>query len=741
MNYEKELNKNQYKAVTSSDQFLRIIAGAGSGKTRVLTYRIAYLIEKVNVYPSRILAITFTNKVAKEMKSRTINLLPDFNLQGLTILTYHSWCARFLRYEIPALGFPTNFFIMDDADSLALVKTIGETFGYKRTDDNNAIAMDYIKKKKCAGKLPSDCEKEKLGHELEFRYFKEYERRKNELYQLDFDDLLIYAIKILEDVPEVRNKWINHYDHILVDEFQDTNDLQFKLLSLLTDSHSSVYVVGDPDQTIYTWRGANQDIIMNFGHIFKPLTTITLDENYRSTPNILNVSNALIANNPGRYEKNLFTENPKGEEVVLKSFLKVGDEATFIANKIDELKIRDKNVKYNDIAVLFRSSYLTQKLENILVAKHIPYKVYGSLKFYSRAEVKDCLAYFKLLVNEDDDISFERIINVPRRGIGDKSVSILKLEANDNHVSMIKYLKTLDKRDTKLQSRVLSSLEPLFGAMEKTKARLLENGEAYSEVLDEFITSIDYKDFLEEKDETKDKLLNVNALINDIRDYLKENPESNFTEYLQNVTLYSAQDDIDNSDSVSLMTIHTAKGLEFDYVFLMGLEEGVFPNNRALSESPKALEEERRLAYVACTRAKKQLFLSYNCDYSFSSGTNSVPSRFIKEMGLKPQSYGGFGRRNTDSFGSSNGRKYYYEGPLNNEDDNNSGYEQNIPIINNKKNGINWHVGDVAIHELFGEGDVIKVEDDIITVNFKDFGIKKLVGSHPKLSKKSGAGN
>ena len=733
MNYKNELNENQYKAVTSDAQFLRIIAGAGSGKTRVLTYRIAYLIEQMHVYPNKILAITFTNKVAKEMKERTIKLLPDYDLKGLSISTFHSFCARFLRSEISELGFPQNFFIMDDTDSLQLIKNIGETFGYKRTDESNTEAYDFIKKQKCYGRLPSDCEKmESLRLKtLYIRYFKEYERRKNELYQLDFDDLLIYTIKILETNNLIRDKWINKFNHILIDEFQDTNDLQFKLLTLLTDSHSNVYVVGDPDQTIYTWRGANQDIIMRFGDIYSPLTTIALEENYRSTPNILNISNQLIAHNPGRFDKNLYTSQPKGAEVSLKNFANAINEAYFIANKINEIKIRNKNARYSDIAILFRSVYLTQKLENILVAKQIPYKVYGSLKFYARAEVKDCLAYFKLIVNEDDDISFERIINVPRRGIGDKTLAILKLEAESNHVSMIKYLKNLYKYDSKLPTSVVSKLEPLFGMLDKTREKIQENEEAYSEILDEFITDINYKDFLEEKDETKDKVLNVVALINDVRDYLKDNPESNFDEYLQNVTLYSAQDDIDNSDSVSLMTVHTAKGLEFDYVFIMGLEEGVFPNNRALLDSPKAIEEERRLAYVACTRAKKELFLSYNTGYSFISRADSQPSRFIKEMGLKVDTYA-FGNNNLSSSNAEDSRKYYYQ--------NTSNSMGNLGALN-IKNDIVWHVGDTAIHQSFGEGVVLTVEGDIITVNFKDFGVKKLLGSHPKLSRKEKVGH
>jgi len=732
MNYEKELNKNQYTAVTSDAQFLRIIAGAGSGKTRVLTYRIAYLIDKMSVNPYNILAITFTNKVAKEMKSRTIGLLPEVNLRDLSINTYHSWCARFLREEIHVLGFPRSFIIMDEDDSLALTKSVGESFGYKRGDDHNKKAFEFIKAQKCYGRLPSDSEKNVMGHEDELKYFYEYEKLKNQMFQLDFDDLIIYTIRILKTNEDVREKWTRRYRHILIDEFQDTNDLQFQLLTLITDSNSNVYVVGDPDQTIYTWRGANQKIIMDFNKVFHPTTTITLDENYRSTPNILKISNALIAKNRDRFEKNLYTSKPNGAEVELKAFSRAIDESNFIANKIEELRFKDKSLKYNDFAVLFRSSYLTQKLENVLVAKHIPYKVYGSLKFYSRAEVKDCLAYFKILMDENDDISFERIVNIPRRKIGDKSVSVLKVESARDNLSMIKYLKEIHKHDTELKSTVISSLEGLFELMNKTRDKLLENYEAYSEVLNNFLKDIGYFDYLESDDETKDKIDNVRALIDDVRSFLKSNPESNFTEYLQNVTLLSAQDDITDSDTVSLMTVHTAKGLEFDYVFLMCLAEGVFPNGRALLENPKSIEEERRLAYVACTRARKQLFLSYNSDYSHSLGSYPLPSQFIDDMGLKPIVHSF-----TPYFNSSESSKTKYRYSFDKGPRHEQALNGNI-IDLSKHNDVKWNVGDIAIHQVFGEGKVLKVEDDIIEVDFKDFGKKSLLGNHPKLSKKIG---
>jgi len=737
MDYKQLLNEKQYEAVTSNAQFLRIIAGAGSGKTRVLTFRIAYLIDKMYVNPRNILAITFTNKVANEMKDRTISLLNGADLSGLTICTFHSWCARFLRSEIEVLGFPRNFMIMDDDDQLSLVKNIGETFGYKRTDDRNKAALAYICAQKCYGKLPSDAEKSIFGHEEDIKYFKEYEKRKNEMHELDFDDLMIYAIKILEAYPDIREKWINRYEHILIDEFQDTNDLQFRLLNLLTDSRSNVYVVGDPDQTIYTWRGANQDIIMNFDRIYSPTKTIPLVRNYRSTQNILDVANRLIANNKDRYKKDLYTENETGETVFLKSFDRSYDEANFIANKIDELKFKNKSLQYKDFAVLYRSSYLTNKLENVLVSKHIPYKVYGSLKFYQRAEIKDCIAYFKILVNEDEDIAFERIINVPRRKIGDSSINVIKVEAQQNGLSMIKYLKEIHKHDTELRSTVINVLNELFKHLEETREKLTQNYEAYSEVLNQFLHDIGYFSYLEEKDEDVDRVENVNSLLDDIRTYLRVHPESNFIEYLQNITLLSAQDDIDDSDSVSLMTVHTAKGLEFKYVFLMCFSDGVFPNSRSLNESVKALEEERRLAYVACTRAQKKLFVTLNLDYSFTSKSHLLPSRFIMEMGLKAEANSFNPFKDSASQYQSNGQKYVYSfGDKFNDYPTVKPKREESVIDLTPKNNITWNVGDICIHQAFGEGKVAIVEDNIITVDFEDFGRKVLLGNHPKLSKK-----
>ena len=739
MDYQKDLNEKQYEAVSSPKQYLRIIAGAGSGKTRVLTYRIAYLIEKFNVRPYQILAITFTNKVAREMNERTAALLPNYDLTGLTISTFHSFCARFLRMEADKLSFPKNYIIYDDDDTLRLIKMIGVDKGYKKTDETNKQAFNYISSKKMRGLMPSDIKvginpKEKIF--LEF--FKEYERRKSEAGALDFDDLLIYTIRILKMFPEVKAKYNHKIRHILVDEFQDTNDIQFELLRLLTDEETAVYVVGDPDQTIYTWRGANQKIILDIDKVFSPMETIILNENYRSTTNILNAANKLISFNKERVEKDLYTHNEGGKAITIKCSDSSISEANFIANTILEFENKIPGFKYKDVAILYRSSYLSLKIENALTTRSIPYQVYGGLKFYSRKEIKDALAYFHLLLTDNDDVAFLRIANLPRRGFGEKSLETAREEAQNAGMPILTYFRHIDEYNTKLKPTIVNSIKELIDKMNKTTAKLNLNLEAYSEVLDQFLKDINFYKSLEDVEDEDDKLENVHALIDDIRNYLKNNPDSNFSEYLQNITLMTSQDEIKGDNNVSLMTIHTAKGLEFDYVFVMGLNDGVFPNQRAVEERDKeGIEEERRLAYVAFTRAKKELYLTLNRDYSYTLKSSNIPSRFIKEAGLTLPKFSFLG--SGLSVESGNEKNLYYFNP-NKNTKGNGAYIQTTRAPSNFQevdigNGIKWNVGDTCIHRVFGKGKVVKVDGDIIEVVFDDFGKKTLLGSHMALSK------
>lgn len=742
MNFERELNDKQYEAVTAKDQYLRIIAGAGSGKTRVLTYRIAYLVGVLGVFPQEIMAITFTNKVANEMKERVMKLLPDVSLSSLQISTFHSFCAKVLRREISVLGFPSNFVIFDDDDQEKLVKTIAVDFGYKKGDSEVKDALNYIGYQKMLGKLPQDINENELKHSdrVKFDFFVEYEKRKNESFCLDFDDLLIYTIKIFENYDDVLRKYQNRFKHILVDEFQDTNDTQFKLLRLLTTSYNSLYVVGDPDQTIYTWRGANHRIILDIDKLYSPLRTIILNQNYRSTKPILDVANCLINNNKERMKKDLFTEIESREKVDLFSFVDGGHEAEFVAKTIMDIKNHNVDCRFNDFAILYRSSSSSLKFENALVSRRIPYRIYGGVKFYGRKEVKDALAYFRLFINPRDNVSFERIYNVPRRGFGESSFEIFKKEAKELNLPYMEYLYKLKDLDSELKPVLKAKLIELAEEMTKVTNKLSENLEAYSEVLEAFLRKIGYLQYLVDEDEDKEdeSVKNVRELIDDVRNYLKTHEDSNFEEYLQNITLLTSQDEIDGSDRVNLMTVHTAKGLEFKYVFVVNFSDGSFPNSRAIMDGrEKSLEEERRLAYVAFTRAKNKLYITYNSGFNYTSNGNNTPSRFIKEANLhytptENNNFVGIERR-----GSMNIYQYNFD-----KNNKGTGYTPRTPAPRTNVfevsggNGIKWSVGDTAIHKIFGEGKVISVNGDIIEVDFTSCGRKKLLGSHKTLSKK-----
>lgn len=726
MDYRTLLNENQYKAVSTDKQYVRVIAGAGSGKTRVLTYRLSYLISEMGVDPFSIVAIAFTNKVAQEMKQRALSLLGP-EASGLSVSTFHSFCARFLRKEIDVLGFPNNFTIMDEEDTTTLIKNIGVEKGYKKNDEIVKYAISYISYNKCNGIFPDDIKVSSLHNELEKKalvFYHEYEERKEAMLSLDFDDLLLKTIKILEEYQEVREKWQRRITNILVDEFQDTNDIQFKLIKLLMNYRTSLYVVGDPDQTIYTWRGANQNIIMDFPKTFPNVETIILDRNYRSTKAILDCANKLISHNKKRVPKALYTENNNGEKVSLNILYSRDQEAKFVIDQIEQLHL--KGVQYKDIVILYRAAYLTLPFENELMKRRIPYQIYGGLKFFQRKEIKDVLAYFRLLYNPKDDISFERIINVPRRGIGDSSMDILKAEKNANGMSYLEYLDEIENRSTMLKPKMVLALAILIDKIKITRSKLDENLEAYSKILEDFLMDIGYYDYLKSDDETaEERLGNVKALFENINSFMKENPESSFDEYLQNATLQTSQDEIVDNNQVSLMTIHVAKGLEFDYVFVVSLIDGVFPSQRTLDESGHdGLEEERRLCYVAFTRAKKKLFVTANTSYSFVLSQEGKQSAFINEAGLIRENNSAY----KGAYKKPNSIGYFMDEQTSFDDFFTSKKEEK------KENGISdWKVGDIAIHDVFGRGVVTAVMDDLVEINFDNHGTKTLMSNHIKL--------
>ena len=736
MDFESKLNEKQLEAVTTSFPHVRIVAGAGSGKTRVLTYRIAFLISEMHVAPWKILAITFTNKVANEMRKRVVDMLPEVE-KDLTIKTFHSFAANFLRREIPVLGFPSTFTILDEEDQKKLIQDIAVERNYRRTDKIVGKTINYIGSKKLHEQYPDDITIIKPAFEDErecLEIYKRYEEEKTKMLSLDFDDLLLQTNYILENYPEIRLKWQDRIDDILIDEFQDTNDIEYKLVKYLKKPSTSLYVVGDPDQTIYTWRGANQNIILELEKQFPDMETIILNRNYRSTSKILDSANKLIAYNKMRVKKDLYTENLGGQPVIVHSSPSSQSEAEYVAREVQKLK-QVNGYSYKDIAILYRSSYVTMDFEHAFVAKNIPYRIYGGQKFYQRREIKDVLAYFHLIVNVKDDISFTRIINVPRRGIGDTTLNILKEESDANNQSLYEYVRDIDVDQSAAPKKAINALKTMIMTIDTAREDVNKKEEVLSKILEDMIYSLGYQDYLmKDDDDGEERLENVKALFQDLRHYLKANPDSTFDEYLQNIALVSAQDELVDGDYVTLMTVHTAKGLEYPVIFVVRFNNGVFPHIRSALESGyKGIEEERRLAYVAMTRAKERLYLTLAGDFSYVLGGALTPSQFIKESGNEVISTSDFSpfrstkpnRTKTYTFDDGPNLDFTKdEGPI----------RQDFSQATNDVD--DWKVGDIVIHKNLGKGVVVELEGDgIIKVNFENHGTKSIMGNHPYVSK------
>lgn len=736
INFKKELNEKQYEAVSTFSSHVRVVAGAGSGKTRVLTYRIAYLISEMNVLPWTIVAITFTNKVANEMKTRVVKMLPEVE-KDLTIKTFHSFAAMFLRREIDVLGFPRSFTILDEEDQTKLVKDIAAEMNFKRGDKIVGKALGYIGKMKLQEKYPDDITVKQNSFEDEktcLEIYTRYEEEKTKALSLDFDDLLLKANYILENYPDIRRRWQDRIDHILVDEFQDTNNVEFKFLNYLMKPSTCLYVVGDPDQTIYTWRGANQNIILDMQKHFIDVETIILDRNYRSTQAILDSANKLISYNKLRVKKDLYTKNNSGEKVAVRSSPSSKSEADFVAREILQLR-QSNHYKFSDFVILYRSNYITVDFESALMARNIPYKIYGGLKFYQRREIKDVLSYFHLISNKKDNISFERIMNVPRRSIGETTITRIKEEAKNADKSLYEYITDVDPTESDAPKKAIDSLKAMIMAIETTKEDIAKNDEVFSKPLEELIVSIGYYDYLLKEDDGDERIENVKALFGDIRHYLKSNPDSSFDEYLQNITLMSAQDEVIDGDFVTLMTVHTAKGLEYPVVFTVRFNQGVFPNQRAMLESGyTGMEEERRLAYVAMTRAKERLYLSFAGDYSYVLQGNLIPSQFLKESGNEIVNNVNRGLYGSYRNETKPQKTFHFD------DGKPMDFTPDQPIRQNFSQATNdvdsWSVGDIVIHKTLGRGTVIELEGDgIIKVRFDENGTKSIMGNHPSVSK------
>ncbi len=730
------LNTNQKEAVLSDDQYLRIIAGAGSGKTRVLTMRIVHLIEDEDVRPYKILAITFTNKAANEMKERLSKMLEEGN-EPRWISTIHSLCVRILREDISVLGYPKNFTIMDADDQKSVVKeaikqlnlkdsklTPGEVVGYISNNKTAQIGVEAAKK--MAGHFSDDVDKAKI--------YEYYVNRQKAMFALDFDDLILKTVSLFSQYPSIVEKWQRRFEYVLVDEFQDIDNLQYKLIRYLTGKNTSLYVVGDPDQTIYTWRGANVDIIMHFEKDFPNAKTIMLNENYRSTEAILGVSNSVIQNNQNRLKKELFTSKKNADKVLHFGAESEEYEDAWIAGEI--LKLHQAGKNYSDIAILYRSNYLSRGLEKAMIDLRIPYIIYGGIRFYERMEVKDALCYLRMVVS-NDDLALERVLNRPKRGIGGKTMDNIVEEARRNNTTMYEVL----KKNEIFSGKAKKTIEEFVAMVERWKQIEQANQMPLDKLLETIIEESGVKAMCEADEEKKDeRLLNLKSLQEDLQNFTNNNPDLHLDEYLQNIALYTDRENGQKSECVQLMTVHAAKGLEFDTVFVTDLNEGIFPNARSIEDSRHGMEEERRLAYVAFTRAKNHLYVCEAGGFSFIIQGQRRTSRFIKEMNqdYMEEAAGSFNQRGVITSSSATKTFKNSFADFMSFQDEADEIPSPIHVEQPKPSKTKFKKDDVVIHPNFGEGVIIKAKRDMLDIAFSyPYGIKK-IAIFPGLKKKEG---
>ena len=716
----KGLNDRQKEAVLHTEGPLLILAGAGSGKTRVLTHRIAYLVEEKGIFPGNILAITFTNKAANEMKERVDNLL-DGNINDIWMGTFHSVCVRILRRNIDKIGYDRSFSIYDRDDQITVVKecikdlnlskdmykersvlSVISSLKDKMTDPDTYINQNY-----------SDYYSRNVGE-----IYALYEKKLKANNALDFDDLIIKTVELLKSNPDVLDYYQKKFKYIFVDEFQDTNKIQYKLVKLISERYRNICVVGDDDQSIYGWRGADISNILDFEKDFPNTKIIKLEQNYRSTKNILNVANHVIKNNSSRKEKKLWTDNEEGNQVVVESLLDSEEEAYFVANKVEEL-IKE-GYKPSDFAILYRTNAQSRTFEEIFMRKSIPYKIVGGLRFYDRKEIKDIIAYLKLIQNPVDDISLKRIINVPKRGIGNATLEKIEEYANEAGESIYSTLLNVEKVPN-LSTRAKNNLKSFVDMINKFMAMSEVMG--LKEFLEEVVYGIGYIKELEEEAsiEAQTRLDNIKEFISVAIDFEVRYPEGSLEDFLATISLLSDVDkteDIDNS--VTLLTVHSAKGLEFPIVFMVGMEEGLFPISRALDDETE-LEEERRLCYVAITRAEKSLFITHAKLRTIYGNTNySLPSRFISEI---PEGY------TASSMDRGRIKASDYKKQLVKVHDYTKGINRAIYQSNNNNTDVD--LGDKVSHKKWGVGTIVQIkerdDDKEIVIAFDKVGLKRLL--------------
>ncbi len=628
------LNKEQKEAVMTTEGPLLLLAGAGSGKTRVLTHRIAYLIDEAGVNPWNILAITFTNKAAEEMRER-VDRIVGFGAEQIWVSTFHSACVRILRRYIDRLGFDNHFTIYDTDDQKSVIKDVCKRLMIDTKQMKERAVLSAISSAKNELISPVEYELQSMGDYQKRKIaavYKEYQDVLKKNNALDFDDLLVKTVELFKSYPEVLNQYQERFKYIMVDEYQDTNTAQFELVRLLADKYRNLCVVGDDDQSIYKFRGANIRNILDYEKVYPEARVIKLEQNYRSTGNILDTANAVIRNNVGRKEKSLWTAREKGSKIRFRQLGNGFEEAEYIAGDIAS-RVRKGEAHYGDCAILYRTNAQSRMLEERLVVEGMPYNVVGGINFYARREIKDILAYLKTVDNGRDDLAVKRIINVPRRGIGDATLNKVQEYADIRGITFYQALEQLDQITS--LGRAAARLEPFVKLIQvfRTKARYY----GIVDMIHEIIDTINYEDYLKNMDDedSEDRLENLDEFLNKAVIYEQTHNNISLSEFLEEVALVADIDSLGSgSDRVLLMTLHSAKGLEFPYVYLAGMEDGLFPGYMSISsDDPGDLEEERRLAYVGITRAREELTLTCaRCRMVRGENQYNPVSLFVREI-------------------------------------------------------------------------------------------------------------
>ncbi len=752
MNLVEGLNDKQKEAVIETEGPCLVIAGAGSGKTKVLTHKIAYLIEEKNIKPWNILAITFTNKAANEMKERITNLIGEV-ANDMWIGTFHSICVKILRKFIDRVGYNSDFVIFDTSDQKTLIKQCIRSLNLddKIYTDRGVIAEISNSKNEMLTPMQyklrtnNEIRKEKIAEIYEI-----YQRRLKENNALDFDDIINLTIQILTENQDVLEYYSEKFKYVLVDEYQDTNKAQFTLITLLSGRHGNITVVGDNDQGIYSFRGADITNILNFEKDFPGTKIIKLEQNYRSTKAILDAANAVIKHNEKKYEKNLWTEKEGGKRPEVAILDNEYEEANFIVEQINRLK-REEYYKYSDFTVLYRTNAQSRSIEDIFRRENIPYKMIGGLKFYERKEIKDVIAYLRLIHNQADNLSLGRIINEPKRGIGQTSMEKIEAIAETNGISMYEVIKHTEQYGL---NKVFINSREFINTIEDLSSKKDEM--LISELTKEVLNKTGYMKALELENtaQAESRIENLNEFLTVAMEFEEENAENSLAEFLESITLSSDIDGMeDKEDSVTLMTLHSAKGLEFPVVFLVGMEEGLFPSYRSIGEQ-RELEEERRLCYVGITRAKEYLFLTCAKQRTiFGSTSLNKISRFLEEIpkelleGVEKLEKPHKLKENTEwTYGNNSNKKaisFVIAGSNTNKPQPNFAFrtaESFLNNINTKPIGVNlskYKIGQTIYHKKFGEGIITEIaeegDDFKIDISFEKVGHKRLMAKYANL--------